>query len=256
MKPYRLYILDLDGTLYRGKDVVPGSVETVRELRRRGAMIRYMTNNSAKTPSEYALRLQGLGFDAEPSEIASSSTATARWLKEHGYESAFVVGESGLFAALTDAGIRHANGGPSHIASTQADCVVVGICRQFTYPWLCTAMQHILEGARFIATNADATYPVENGKLNPGAGSIVAAIQACTGEEPYVVGKPNPYVIELLLGETGVKPEETLVVGDRMETDIVCGRRAGCDTHLVLTGVAVEAPEGQSWSFDLTGLVR
>lgn len=256
MKPYRLYILDLDGTLYRGKEVVPGSVETVRELRHRGAMIRYMTNNSAKTPDEYALRLQGMGFDAEPSEIASSSTASARWLKEHGFDSAFVVGESGLFSALADAGVKPVNGEPSHTASSQADCVVVGICRQFTYPWLGSAMQQILGGARFIATNADATYPVENGKLNPGAGSIVAAIQACSGEEPYVVGKPNPYVIELLLRETGVKPEETLVVGDRLETDILCGSRAGCDTHLVLTGVATEVPEGLSWSNDLTRLLH
>jgi HAD superfamily hydrolase (TIGR01450 family) len=118
-----------------------------------------------------------------------------------------------------------------------------------------TAMQRIRGGQRFVATNSDSTYPMEGGRLIPGAGSIVAAIRTCSEQEPFVVGKPNPYMVTMALEGAGVRPSEALVVGDRLDTDIASGIAAGCPTHLVLTGVAHSAPEGQSFSPDLKGLL-
>jgi 4-nitrophenyl phosphatase len=133
---------------------------------------------------------------------------------------------------------------------------VVGICLDLTYGLLNGGMQQIRSGAEFVATNPDATFPLEDGKIVPGAGSMVAAVQTCSGAVPFVVGKPNPYLVELALREAGVEPRNALAVGDRLDTDIESGRRAGCDTHLVLTGVESSAPEGQSFSCDLFALLE
>jgi 4-nitrophenyl phosphatase len=244
---FSAYILDLDGTLFRGNEALPGAVETVAELRRRGAGIRYLTNNSSLTRSQYAAKLTGMGFEAPEEEVYSSGLGTAAYLRERGHRRAFVVGEPGLHETLRAAGIETVEEG--------ADFAVVGICRSFSYDLLNGAMQAILGGAEFVATNPDPTYPLEGGRLIPGAGSIVAAVRACSGREPFVVGKPNPFLVELILKEAGLRPEEALVVGDRVDTDLESGRRAGCPTHLVLTGVTKEPPEGVSWSQDLRGLL-
>ncbi len=257
MKPYAAYIFDLDGTLYRGEAAIPGAVDTLAELRRRGAVIRFVTNNSSQTRAFYSEKLGRLGFEAEKGEIHSSATGTAVYLREQGLDSAFVVGMPGLVRTLGEGGAEVVNvGGDDHVTpeGRTARAVVVGICQELSYDLLNGAMQQIAGGARFIATNPDPTFPLEGSRIVPGAGSMVAAVQACSGTIPFVVGKPNPYLIELALAEAGIDPKDALAVGDRLDTDIESGRRAGCDTHLVLTGVEISAPPGQSFSPDLRAL--
>jgi 4-nitrophenyl phosphatase len=259
VRPYRLYILDLDGTLFRGNKAIPGAIETVAELRRRGAGIAFLTNNSSQTRASYVGKLSEMGFDVTYQEIYSSATSAAVYLVENGFRNVFVVGEAGLVETLRESNIEVTNADPTgnvhSVPESGAEAVVAGICRHFTYDLLNGALQQCLSGAKLIATNTDATYPVEDGKLIPGAGSIVAAIQTCSGLTPTVIGKPNPYLVELILRDTGIPPAETLCVGDRVDTDLWAGERAGTATHLVLTGVSKQAPEGQSFSIDLRGLL-
>ncbi len=250
VQSYSLYILDLDGTLFRGEESIPHAVEVVSTLRRRGAAIRFLTNNSGQTREFYTKKLARLGFTPQPDEIYSSAIGAAAWLKQNNLRHVHCVGEPGLSRTLAEGGALIVNG-----TKSSADAVVVGICKTFTYEWLNEAMQQIRGGARFVATNTDSTYPVEGGKEIPGAGSIVAAIQTCGGQEPFVVGKPNPYLVELILKDAAIKPAEALVVGDRLETDILSGHSAGCPTHLVLTGVSKSAPPNQSYSDDLRGIL-
>lgn len=255
---FRLAIFDLDGTLYRGDEAIPHAVETVAELKRRGVLVRYLTNNSSQTREFFAEKLSRMGFEAKPCEIDSSATGTASHLLDEGSRSVYLVGMPGLISTLEEAGLRVVNRGEDGHAipqGEQADAVAAGICQEFTYALMDGAMQQLLKGARFVATNADATFPLEGGRLVPGAGSIVAGIRTCSGVEPFVVGKPNPYLLQLAMKEARVSPEETLAIGDRLDTDIESGRRAGCRTHLVLTGVEKTAPEGQSWSPDLRGVL-
>jgi 4-nitrophenyl phosphatase len=248
MRPYPLYIFDLDGTLYRGNEALPGAVETVRALLDRGAQVRYLTNNSSRTVEDQAAKLEALGLPATPELVVTSATGTARYAAAQRIPSAYVIGEDGLRSALAASGIQ--------VDPDRApDAVIVGICWSFDYSMVNQAMQHIRAGARFIATNTDATYPLEQGRLVPGAGVVVGAVQIASGVEPVVIGKPNPYLVELILQDTGVPAAEALVVGDRYETDILAGRNAGCDTMLVLTGVTGAAPDGVASVHSLTELL-
>ena len=235
---YRGYLFDLDGTLFRGNEPIPGAVEKVRELHDRGAVVRYVTNNSTQTREHFVAKLQGMGFPCAPSEVVSSGIGTGRYLVEEKLATAYVVGEPGLVATLEEFGVTVSD-------APNPEAVVVGLCRTFTYDLMREAMTRIRAGARFVATNPDATYPMEGGKLIPGAGSIVAAVRACSQVEPFVIGKPKPFLIELALHDAGLSPRETLVVGDRLDTDIESGIAAQCDTFLVLTGVETEIPAGQ-----------
>jgi 4-nitrophenyl phosphatase len=248
MRRYPLYIFDLDGTLYRGSRALPGAVETVAALRKEGSIVRFLTNNSSQTPEAQSEKLRAMGIEAKPSEILTSGVGAAHYLGEQRLTRAFVVGEPGLIEVLAAAGIH------STKQDEPCDAVLVGICRAFTYDLLNGAMQQLLKGAAFVATNTDATYPMEAGRLIPGAGSIVAAVKTCAGRDPVVIGKPNPFLVQLVLDETGIGAFDTLVVGDRYETDIVSGQAAGCDTLLVLTGVTHEAPAGQPYAADLREL--
>lgn len=249
MKRYPLYIFDLDGTLFRGNDPVPGAAEALARLRAEGSGIRYLTNNSTKTRAAFIEKLSGMGFEAHPSEVFTSALGAGEKLRG-AVSSAFVVGELGLFAALREAGLRTSE------SVEPVDALVVGLCRHFDYRMLNDALQAGLDpSVRFVATNRDATYPMEGGRLIPGAGSIVAAVASCLGREPEVVGKPEPFLIEWILREAGIASADALVVGDRVDTDLEAGRRAGCPVHLVLTGVTGSAPEGVSWSEDVAALV-
>lgn len=260
MHPYRLYVFDLDGTLYRGEEPIEFAVETVAALRARGAGVRFVTNNSGRTREEFAGKLVRMGFEAEPEEVVSSATGTATYCQEKGIRSAFVVGEPGLVSTLRSVGVVVVNGLATGLTVPQpavldVDAVIAGICRHFDYPLMDSAMQHLVKGTPFIATNRDATYPLEGNRLQPGAGSIIAALETCGGVSPFVVGKPNPFLVETIVREGGFDPSEVLVVGDRMDTDIECGRRAGCDTFLVLTGVETSLPDGQAGASDLRALL-
>lgn len=237
--PYSLYIFDLDGTLFRGDEPIPGAAEALARLRTDGAGIRFLTNNSSQTRDTYVAKLNRLGFEAYPHEVYSSAIGTAAFLLQENLNSAFVVGESGLKETLSAAGIK--------VTDDQPSAVIVGICKSFSYDLMSQAMQHIRGGAKFVATNTDPTYPMEGGRFIPGSGSLVAAVKTCAEVEPFVVGKPNPFLVNLILKDSEVRANDALVVGDRMDTDIEAGVRAGCPTLLVMTGAALVAPEGQSW---------
>ncbi len=244
----RLVIFDLDGTLYRGEEPVPGAAETVRGLRDRGALVRFFTNNSTRTPEAAAAKLTRLGIEADPSEVVTSAIGAAQYCRDEGLRRVYAIGEEGLFEVLRRAGLELTE-------DLAPDAVVLGYCRGFTYDRLNEAMQRVLRGARLIATNADPSYPEAEGRLIPGTGAWVAALERCSGASAFVAGKPNPHLVRLLLEETGFEPSEAIVVGDRVDTDLECGRRAGCATALVLTGVTNEPPPGQRTLRSLTELL-
>lgn len=254
----RAYVFDLDGTLYRGDTPIPGASVVLAELRRRGKHVLFLTNNSGLTSTAFAHKLNRLGFEADPGEVYGTGKGAAMHLLEMGLRSAFVVGERGLAECLAERGIHVTNLDDQGVPGPQGEAgeaVISGICRHFSYSFMASAMAYIRGGAAFIATNRDSTYPMEGGVVVPGSGSIVAAIATCSEREPFTIGKPNPFLLQLAMQEWNVRPEETLVVGDRMDTDIACGINAGCATHLVLTGVETEAPAGQEFSADLSALL-
>ena len=224
------YILDLDGVVYRGRTVIPGACESIGRLRSSGSRVVFLTNNATRTRESIALRLEDMGIPCNAGDVISSAYATSVYIKEkYGSSTIYPVGEQGLVEELERAG---------HTINEQdADYVVAGLDREFTYEKLTRALDLLMNGARFIATNNDAMLPNEYGFL-PGAGSMVAAIQAASGVVPDVVGKPNKPIMDVLLKEYGLKIEECVMVGDRLETDILAGIRAGMRTVLVLTGAS------------------
>lgn len=224
----------MDGVLYRGEEPLPGAVEAVEFSRVRGYRAFFLTNNSTCTRAQYAQRLKKMGITCEEEEVITSGYATAEYLKSVAPDGAriLVIGEEGLKVELRLAGFTLSQEGP-------VDFVVVGMDRDFNYGKLRRAQQAILEGAEFVATNPDATFPTEEGLL-PGAGSIVAAVERASGRRPRLIGKPEPFMLELALRVSGAKREECVVVGDRLDTDILAGNKAGMMTVLVLTGVTSE----------------
>lgn len=246
MTSIRLVLLDLDGTVYRGSEVIPGAAEAVQDLLAMGLAVRYLTNNSGGRPVGIAAKLRAMGVAAEPEWVIGTGPAAARLAAASGYRRALVIGEPGLHESVEEAGL---------VWHPQPDVVIAGICRQFTYGDVRAAANAIRQGAAFIATNRDATYPREGGREEPGAGAAVIAIETASGVEPLVVGKPEPALAELAMRSCEFWPGQTIVVGDRYDTDIACGLAAGCSTWMVLTGVAEELPIGQRGSEDLRGLV-
>ncbi|MEO7453138.1 MAG: HAD-IIA family hydrolase [Fimbriimonadales bacterium] len=230
MKDYRLYVFDMDGVLFRGDEVTPGGPETINDIHKSGALIRYLTNNSTKTRREYAEKLYEMGYPAEPAQIYTSAIGAAIYL---GKNSAYVIGEDGLRAELRSAGCNVTDG--------DADWVVVGACWSLTYTMIDEAQWRIRQGARFLATNTDATYPIEGGRVRPGAGACVAAVATAAEREPeIVIGKPHTTLLQMIWSETEASPADTLLVGDRLDTDIACALNAGCDSALVLTGASTD----------------
>ncbi len=256
-------ILDLDGVIYRGRTPIPGAKETADWLARRGYGPYYLTNNSTRTREYYAEMLAGFGIHADAEHIVTSASLTARYFRDNGLlpATALVIGEEGLAEELRRAGVRVVR----RRGKRPIQFVVVGMDRQFTYRKLHEAQQAVLAGAELIATNRDATYPVE-GNVIPGGGSIVAAVATACEREPVLIGKPSARAGEAIVRYARVRPEEALMVGDRLETDILAGTRAGLRTCLVLTGISTEeearaAPKEMRPDFilpsiaDLTGLL-
>jgi 4-nitrophenyl phosphatase len=246
----KAYFFDLDGTVYRGSAAVPHAPESIAELRRRGAAIRFLTNNSAATPVGTAEKLDKLGIPALPEEVVTSGMAAGAYLKSQGLRRLFVIGEPGLTEVLGEYGLSVENDRPGAF-----DAVLCGICRSFTYGLLSEAMGAIRSGARFVATNPDPTYPLEGGRLEPGAGALVAALRTCSGVEPYVCGKPQPDMVRLALESCRVAPHEALLVGDRADTDLAAAEAAGVAGALVLTGVTTSPVEGYPSMADLRELL-
>lgn len=243
---YEAFIFDLDGVIWRGQAPIEGAAEGIARLRQAGARTFFCTNNSSRARREFAIRLSEVGIPCEENDVFSSSFAAALYLQREmkpGF-SAYVVGEGGLIETLQSIGVQTHTGDDE----TPCDCVVAGIDRQFTYAKMRIAQANILRGARFVATNRDATFPIEEGVV-PGAGSIIAGIALSSGVEPTTVGKPEPIMLRLCLEQFGLDPHKTAMVGDRLDTDVACGHRAGIAGLLVETGVNTrqegEAAQGE-----------
>ncbi|MGI9146640.1 MAG: HAD-IIA family hydrolase [Chloroflexota bacterium] len=232
-------LIDLDGVVYAGREAIAGGGGFLREARRRGVKLLLVTNNSTTSPELVAERLRSMGIQAAPEEILTSAQAAAAYVRAESGPGARVriIGEAGLRQAAQTEGLRVVDNTRGSV-----DCVLAGLDRAFTYAKLTRATRAILAGARFVATNADALLPVEGGEVIPGAGSIVAAIQTATAVAPVVVGKPEPGLFEHGLRRLGgLRPEHAAMIGDRLDTDIVGGQRAGLRTILVLSGMTSAA---------------
>lgn len=258
----RMVAFDIDGVLIRGGTVLPGARQALDEVVRRGLLLRFVTNNSTRHRSEIAERLTGLGLPVTADLVLTSAAATAVWLRSEVGVGAkiLVVGGAGLVRELVEAGLDavHARGGDasrvvgaaggplsaSAVAPRPVAAVVVGLDRGFDYDSLAAAQAAILAGALFVATNTDATFPVEGGVL-PGGGAIVAAVATATGRAAVVIGKPEPRLAQVLIDTAGAGPRSILFVGDRLGTDIEMARRAGLRSALVLTGVTSRSELGR-----------
>jgi 4-nitrophenyl phosphatase len=223
-------IIDLDGVLYRGDEAIVGAKEFVALLQREEVPFLLLTNNSTRTPGQYVTKLAKMGIAIEESNVLTSAQATALYMEKMAPPEAkvYLIGEEGLRVALQEKGYTFAERG--------ADFVVVGMDRQLTYEKLKIATLLIRGGAKFIGSNPDKTFPSEEGII-PGNGAILAALEVATGVAPLVVGKPEPAIFDLALARMGVDKEGAAIIGDRLETDVLGGRRAGLITIFVLSGV-------------------
>jgi 4-nitrophenyl phosphatase len=247
-------ILDMDGVLWRADQAIGDLPEIFRQIKARHLKVLLATNNSTRSVDQYVQKLAGFGVQIEAWQVINSSQATAHYLKERYPQggAVYVVGEEGLFQALSEKGFRQDRQG--------AQAVVVGMDRQITYDKLKRATLLVRSGIPLIATNPDRTFPTPEG-LVPGAGSIIAALEAATDVEAFVVGKPSQEMFKVALERLQATAAETLAVGDRLETDIAGAQAVGCKTALVLSGVTTESA-ARTWQpapdfifSDLTELV-
>lgn len=229
---YRGYIFDLDGTLYRGEEVIPGAPPTVGELRRRGCGVVFLSNKPLERREVYARKLTRMSIPASPEDVINSTLALTRYLaREMPGACVFPIGESVLSEELTAAGVSLCD------QPEEIDVVVASFDRTFDFHKLNIGFQALRRGARFLATNADPTCPVEEGEI-PDAGAIIGALEGCSRRRvELVVGKPSSLIVEMALERLDLPVDACLMVGDRLETDILMGHRAGMTTALVLTGV-------------------
>ncbi|HLV99212.1 MAG TPA: HAD-IIA family hydrolase [Ktedonobacterales bacterium] len=225
----KTYLMDMDGVLVRGPNLIPGADEFVARLREAGKPFLILTNNSLYTQRDLQVRLASVGLHVAPEELFTSALATAQFLNtQHPGGSAFVLGEAGLTTALHDIGYI--------LTDVQPDYVVLGETFSYSFQRLTQAIRLVMQGARFIATNPDPIGPGEGGMV-PATGSVAALIAEATGIKPYFVGKPNPLMMRAALRQLSGHSESSVMIGDRMDTDIVAGTEAGMQTFLVLTGV-------------------
>ena len=223
------YLMDMDGVLVRGAQLIPGAAEFVARLRAAGKPFLILTNSSVYTPRDLQARLAHSGLEVAPGEIYTSALATAQFLHNQCPAGrAYVVGEAGLTTALHDVGYV--------LTDQDPDYVILGETLSYSFQRLSVAIRLVAAGARFIATNPDVVGPAEEG-LIPATGAVAALIAAATGVQPYFVGKPNPLMMRSALRQLGAHSETSVMIGDRMDTDIVAGTEAGMRTILVLSGV-------------------
>jgi NagD protein len=222
------YLIDMDGVLYRGSEMIAGADAFVQELRRRDIPFRFLTNNSQRTRRDIVAKLARMGIEVEEDHVYTCAMATAAYLelqKQRG--TAFVIGEGGLLTALHSHGYA--------IVDHDPDYVVVGEGRTFNLELVEAAVRMILRGAKLIATNLDANCPTADG-LRPGCGAMVAVLEKATGVKAFSVGKPSPFMMRAARKELGLTTDETTMIGDTMDTDILGGVQLGFHTVLVLTG--------------------
>lgn len=241
------FILDMDGVLWRGDTPLPGIQSFFAWAEKRQIPYMLATNNATKTQAQYVEKFAKFGIAISPDRVITSSIATAEYMQSQ-YPAGtriHVLGQDGIRQALTKAGFE--------IHNTDVEVVVAGLDFELTYDKLRMASMLIRAGARFIGTNGDLTFPFENGEA-PGNGAVLAAITAATGQHPTTVGKPEPIIFELALKKLGTDREQTAMIGDRLETDIIGAHGIGLKTILVLTGISqpeeVEtSPVKPNWVF-------
>ena len=223
------FLIDMDGVLYRGADLLPGAGQFVRELRERDIPFRFLTNNSQRTRRDLVAKLSRLVIDADEQHVITSAIATALILAQQKPDgTAFVIGEGGLLTALHQHGYA--------VVDHDPDYVVVGEGRTFNLELVETAVRMILGGAKLIATNMDPNCPTTNGSIRPGCGAMVAMLETATGVKAFSVGKPSPVMMRAARKELGLTTDQTIMIGDTMETDILGGVQLGFHTVLVLSG--------------------
>jgi NagD protein len=219
----------MDGVLVTGTKVIPGAIEFIERLRAANAPFMVLTNNSKRTPRDHQARLSAIGLDIPDESIFTSALATARFLEsQRPGGSAYVIGEAGLTTALHEIGYV--------LTEHDPDYVVLGETSSYNFESITIAIRLIDAGARFIATNPDVSGPGEKGKV-PATGAVAELITAATGVRPYFVGKPNPLMMRAALRMLDAHSEESIMIGDRMDTDMIAGLESGLETILVLTGV-------------------
>ncbi len=223
-------VTDLDGVVWRDGQPLPGVPEFFDFLRSRGIPFLMATNNSTRTVRRYVEMLRGIGIEIGPEQVLTSSVATALYLRERYPNGArlYVIGEEGLTETLREYGFK--------LADRDVAAVVVGKDGDFTFQKLVTANRLIRAGAEFIGTNPDRTFPTPNG-IEPGTGAILAGIEAASERSPLIIGKPGRTMFEMALERLGTRADETLMIGDRLETDILGAVEAGLKSALVLSGV-------------------
>lgn len=234
------YIFDLDGTIYLGDRLIPGAAEAIATLRSRGDRVVFLTNKPLDSRATYAQKLTHLGIPTDVTDVINSSVVMADYLhRELPGARVYCIGEPPLLQKLHDAGMTLV--ADPRIDGADVDFVVASFDRSFDYEKLDCALQAILKGARLVATNADRTCPVDGGVI-PDCGGIIAAIEAVSGQQvEVVVGKPNPMIARTALRLLDLPAERCVMVGDRLETDILMGNETGMTTVLVLTGVSTRA---------------
>jgi arabinose operon protein AraL len=232
---FKGFIFDLDGTVYLSDRLIPGADRVIRHLRENGKKVVYLSNKPVQTREDYASKLTRLGVPTRPEEVVNSTLVMIHYLKKNTpHAKVFVVGETPFVEELKRAGFQITD------EPKEIEVVVVAFDRTFDYRKLNISFQAIKLGAHFVATNPDRTCPVEGGEI-PDCAGMIAAIEAVTQKKvEVIVGKPSPLMIQTALEAMGLRPEECILIGDRLETDIKMGKNSGIATGLVLTGVTDE----------------
>ncbi|AXI09861.1 TIGR01457 family HAD-type hydrolase [Oceanobacillus zhaokaii] len=229
MKNYKGYLIDLDGTMYRGTEPIEAAADFVRTLAEKNIPYLFVTNNSSKTSVDVSNKLNGMGILCTPNQVVTTSLATANFIKSKKEDArCYVIGEEGILSAIRDNGLT--------ITDENPDYVIVGIDREISYEKYAKAVLAVRNGATFISTNSDVAIPTERGLL-PGNGALTSVVTVSTGVAPIFIGKPESIIMEEALAILGLSKEETLMVGDNYNTDICAGINAGIDTLMVFTGV-------------------
>ena len=237
MKQYGGYLIDLDGTVYRGSDTVASGVRFVKRVQQAGTKCIFLTNNTTRTPEMVVAKLKGHGVETDIDHVYTPSLASVAYLRAQNPDKqkirVYLIGQTGLFSAFQ-------NDPHFYITDQDPDYVVVGMDTDLTYHKLRVATRAIRSGAGFIGTNADMNLPLGD-ELVPGNGSQCAMLTAATGQDPLYIGKPSPIIVDMALARYGLKKEETLIVGDNYQTDICAGLNSGVDSLLTLTGITQRA---------------
>jgi NagD protein len=230
IKSKKAFISDMDGVIYHGNKLLPGVPEFVDWLKRENKKFLFLTNSSERTPQELQEKMSRLGIDVDSDVFYTSALATANFLASQKPKgTAFIIGEAGLINALYNVGYSMNNVNP--------DYVVIGDTRSYSFEKIEQAVNLVLRGAKLIGTNSDVTGPVEGGII-PATRALMAPIELSTGRSAYYVGKPNPLMMRSAIKKLGCIREESIIIGDRMDTDIIAGIESEIDTILVLSGIS------------------